>query len=642
MKQQRSRGIPLQWILIVPFVLQVFLAVGLTGWLSWHSGQIAVADVANQLQNNISERIQDRTQAFLKIPNEINQINAGKINADQLDINNIDQLIRHFVTLQNVFAGIKHISLGKQDGSYVAVRRSQTLNLNPQYPDTPDPFELLISTANKPGQIETYWANQRGDRTKLKKASTNYDPRTRPWYRKAVEAGKPGWSDIYNYFNVSNLGISHTYPFNYPLNTDSPIASGVVSGQGFTGVLATDFDLSDIGKFLQSLTIGKTGQAFIMERNYHLVASSFIEELFIITKEQTLRIDATSSKNSLIRQAASHLQQKFANLKQIDRPQKLRFPTTTGEQFLQVIPLVQEEGLDWLLVVVIPKADFMAQIEGNAYFTLWFCLAVLIISSLIGFLIYRQLSSWILKFSRAAQAIASGQLTASDPNPEHPRIRELVILAKAFEQMRQQLQDSFVALEQTNYDLEIRVEQRTHELQAANQTLHQLATIDALTEAANRRHFNEYLDQEWLRAIREQRSLGLILCDVDCFKLFNDTYGHQAGDMCLQQVVWAIRQVVHRPADLVARYGGEEFAIILPNTELEGATHVAADVVKSVFDLQIPHRRSLVIPFVTVSLGVCSIIPTSELSQESLIKAADQALYDAKARGRNTYRVRSI
>ena len=638
MKQQTIRGIPLQWILIVPFVLQIFLAVGLTGWLSWHSGQIAVGDVANQLQNKITERIQDRTQAFLKIPNEINQINAGKIKADQLDINNGEQLIRHFVTLQNVFAGIKHISLGKEDGSYVAVRRSQTLNPNSQDPRTPDPFEILISTTNQPGKISTYWANQQGDRTNLKKASANYDPRTRPWYRKAVQAGKPGWSDIYNYFNVSNLGISHTYPVNYPLDPQNPS----LSGQVFAGVLATDFDLSDIGKFLQGLTIGKTGQAFIMERNYHLVASSFMEDLFILNKEETLRIDATHSKHPLICQAATHIQQKFANLKQIDRPQQFRFSTPAGEQFLQVIPLVQEEGLDWLLVVVIPKADFMAQIEGNAYFTLWFCLGVLIISSLMGFLIYRQLSSWILKFSRAAQAIASGQFTTANPHPEHPRIRELAILARAFEQMRQQLQDSFIALEQTNHDLESRVEQRTHELQAANHTLHQLATIDALTEAANRRHFNAYLEQEWLRAMREQRPLCLILCDVDCFKLYNDTYGHQAGDVCLQQVVWAIRQVVQRPADLVARYGGEEFAIILPNTELEGAKHVAVDLLKSVFDLQIPHRRSAVVPFVTVSLGICSIIPTLELSQESLIRMADKALYDAKAAGRNTYGVRSI
>lgn len=639
MKQPTIRGIPLQWILIVPFVLQIFLAVGLTGWLSWHSGQIAVEDVANQLQNKITERIQDRTQAFLKIPNEVNQINAGKINADQLDINNLDQLIRHFVTLQNVFAGIKHISLGKEDGSYVAVRRSQTPNPNAQDPKTPDPFEILISTTNQPGKISTYWANQQGDRTNLKKASANYDPRTRPWYRKAVQAGKPGWSDIYNYFNVSNLGISHTYPMRLdPLDTQNPS----LSRQSFAGVLATDFDLSDIGKFLQGLTIGKTGQAFIMERNYHLVASSFMEDLFISGKEETLRIDATHSKHPFIRQAANHLQQKFANLKQIDRPQQLRFSTSAGEQFLQVIPLVQEEGLDWLLVVVIPKSDFMAQIEGNAYFTLWFCGAVLIISSLMGFLIYRQLSSWILKFSRAAQAIASGQFTTANPHPEHPRIRELAVLARAFEQMRKQLQDSFIALEQTNRDLESRVAQRTHELQAANHTLHQLATIDALTEAANRRHFNVYLEQEWLRAMREQRPLSLILCDVDCFKLYNDTYGHQAGDLCLQQVVWALRQVVQRPADLVARYGGEEFAIILPNTELEGAKHVAVDVLKSVFDLQIPHLRSTVVPYVTVSLGICSIVPTLELSQESLLRMADKALYDAKAAGRNTYGVRSL
>jgi|GEM_PF-951935 len=658
MKQQRSGGIPLQWVLIVPFVLQVCLAVGLTGWFSWQSGQLAVQDVVAQLQSEISDRIQDRTQSFLKIPAQIDQINAGEININQLDINNnndVDNLIHQFLTLQEVFTGINHISLGQQDGSYLAVRRTKPDNPSENLSkdsctNLQDPFKILISNPQEPGRVYIYCANQQGDRTELKRTS-NYDPRVRPWYLKAVQSGKPGWSDLYTYADFNALGIAHIHPFyavtsnstSDPLsNRPSQFLTGKNSGQTLAGVLATDFDLSSISKFLQSLRIGKTGQAFIIERNLHLVASSEAQDLLITEKEQTLCATAKCSRNQLIQEGAAYLQLQFPNLHQIDRPQKSIFQTSAGKQFLQVIPLVQEEGLDWLLVVVIPKNDFMGQIKRNAYLTIGLCFLVLVISSLIGFLIYRQLSSWILRFSYAAQAIAAGQLTAPNPNPDNPRIRELRILDRAFAQMRQQLQDSFTALEQTNRDLEARVEQRTYELQKANHTLHQLATIDALTGAANRRYFNDYLDQEWQRGIQEQRPLALILCDVDCFKIYNDTYGHQAGDLCLQKVVVAIRQVVQRPADLVTRYGGEEFAVILPNTELEGAKHIAADILRAVSDLQIPHRRSPVLSNVTVSLGVCSIIPSPELSQELLIKTADMALYDAKAAGRNTYEVRSL
>lgn len=174
-----------------------------------------------------------------------------------------------------------------------------------------------------------------------------------------------------------------------------------------------------------------------------------------------------------------------------------------------------------------------------------------------------------------------------------------------------------------------------HQLQQANQELQRLAASDGLTLVANRRCFDNTLKAEWQRLAREQASLSLILCDVDCFKLYNDTHGHLAGDDALRQVAKAISQTVKRPADLVARYGGEEFAVILPNTDIKGAIAVAKEIQSNVGALQLPHPNSAVSEFITLSLGVATITPHSQSSTATLIAAADQGLYQAKAQGRN-------
>ncbi len=163
-----------------------------------------------------------------------------------------------------------------------------------------------------------------------------------------------------------------------------------------------------------------------------------------------------------------------------------------------------------------------------------------------------------------------------------------------------------------------------------------LALVDDLTQIANRRRLNEYLATEWSRLSREQQPLSLILCDIDCFKAFNDSYGHQAGDQCLRRVAQTIAQAVNRSSDLVARYGGEEFAVVLPNTHEAGAAWVAERVRKSVLDLQIPHDSSPIHSYVTLSLGVATMIPQFAKQVDEIISQADNALYRAKQQGKNT------
>lgn len=172
-------------------------------------------------------------------------------------------------------------------------------------------------------------------------------------------------------------------------------------------------------------------------------------------------------------------------------------------------------------------------------------------------------------------------------------------------------------------------------LQAANLELKRLANSDGLTQVANRRRFDEYLSQEWQHMLREQQPLSLILCDVDCFKAYNDVYGHQEGDQCLRQVAQVIDAAVKRAVDLVARYGGEEFAVILPNTAREGAQQVAQEIQASIKALALPHAASSAAPIVTLSQGIATLIPQLDKEPDQLIAAADQALYRAKQSGRD-------
>ena len=172
-------------------------------------------------------------------------------------------------------------------------------------------------------------------------------------------------------------------------------------------------------------------------------------------------------------------------------------------------------------------------------------------------------------------------------------------------------------------------------LNRTNQNLYKQATLDSLTQVYNRRIFDLSLKQEWQRLKREQLPLSLILVDIDYFKRYNDFYGHPAGDRSLHQIAQTINQVVKRPADLVARYGGEEFAVILPNTDLKGARAVAQLIQQAVKSLKIPHARSLVDQFLTVSIGISSQVASQLETCQSLIQAADTALYHAKEQGRN-------
>lgn len=201
-----------------------------------------------------------------------------------------------------------------------------------------------------------------------------------------------------------------------------------------------------------------------------------------------------------------------------------------------------------------------------------------------------------------------------------------------------------MALAQANQALESRVAQRTEQLETINQKLQQAyyqleaySRMDGLLQIANRKYFDVRLKEAWASALRCKHPLGLLMIDVDFFKRFNDTYGHQAGDACLQSVAKAVQSAMLRDTDLVARYGGEELVVLLPDTDTAGTAQVAQRVVDTVVAQAIEHSASDTAPFVTVSVGAASAQPTDKAQAHSLVAQADASLYAAKKSGRNRF-----
>ncbi len=422
-----SGKLPIRIVLVMPFALQTFAAVGLTGWLSLRNGRIAVNDVAAQLREEVTARIQQHINTYIETPHQVNQLNLDAISLGILNVQDSASVRRYFSKQIKTFNTISYIEFGSEQKDFIGVERLDD-----------DKLQVQLSGKSTGYNYHTYGTSELGEPTKLLKISPKYDPRIRPWYTAPVQAGKPTWSKIYTYFDVPKLAITAATP--------------VYGDRGkLIGVVGCDLILSQINQFLDSLKIGKSGETFIVERSGELVANSTPEPPFIVSNGVQKRLAAINSKNALIRSTAGYLTKRFGDLNKIDGTYQLDFTIDGERQFLQITPLSDGRGLNWLIVVAIPEADFMDKIHSNTRYTVLLCLAALVVTIGIGGLTSRWIVVPIQRLSKAAEALSRGEwdsmaletrLMASVERED-----EVGVLARSFNQMASQLEESFTTLE---------------------------------------------------------------------------------------------------------------------------------------------------------------------------------------------------
>ncbi|MEG3939478.1 PAS domain S-box protein [Microcoleus sp. S36b_A3] len=411
--------VPLQTVLVVPFLVQIVGTVGVVGWLSFQNGQRAVNDVAAQLRGEISDRIKDRMENYMSIPHIVNHLNVQGIKLGQLNLEEKQKLELHFLEQIQYFDTISIIYVATENGEHSGAIRTKD--------------RILISAADKStgNKLARYTGDSQGNRVKLVEISNNiYDPRIRPWYVAAALAKKPIWSPIYTDFLTRELAITAAMPI-YD-------AAGKL-----LGIAGSDLLFSKIKQFLVSLKIGKSGQTFVMERSGMLIASSTAGEEFAVEGKEAKRVQASVSKNPVIRLTAQHLEKTYQSLAKIKNSQQLTFDIDGKRNFMEVTPFKDDRGLDWLIVVVVPESDFMEQINANTRTTVLLSVAALIVATILGIFTAKWVVQPILKLNAAAKALAKNEW---DTKLALNREDELGELAAAFNSMAEQLQHSFTSI----------------------------------------------------------------------------------------------------------------------------------------------------------------------------------------------------
>jgi signal transduction histidine kinase/DNA-binding NarL/FixJ family response regulator len=438
-----GRKLPLQALLVVPFLLQLAGTTALIGYLSYRNSQRAVNHLALELRNELTARIQQEVSTYVESPFVINDLNAIALRQGDLDPSRAKGAYI-FWKQSRSFPANNLIYCGVEDGSFMGLgkfRDNQGVH-------------VLISKPSPQRFYHYYQIDEVGNRSSpVGSLDWEYDPRVRPWYQKAKRLQKPVWSNIY-------LDFDDQVPV---LTASTPVYEE--GSRRLLGVCATDLVPSlELNQFLSQLKVGKTGETFILSRRGELIASSTADEenLLINAGEDLQLLPARDSQNPLVSATAHYLEQQFDDLRQIDQVRQLEFRLLGGDrQFAQVSPFRDEYGLDWLIVVAIPESDFMAEINANNRLTQWLSLGALVLAAGIGVLTSRWIARPILKLNQAAQAIAKGDLAQT---VEVNGIAELETLAQSFNQMGHQLRDSFDTLEQ-------RVQERTAELAESNRQL---------------------------------------------------------------------------------------------------------------------------------------------------------------------------
>lgn len=442
---QGLANIPIRVLLTVPFMLQLVGAVGIVGYLSDRTGQQSVRELAEQLTQQVSLRINDRLTTYLHTPQDVVAANHLAVEQGTLNINDFEQLRQEFWQQITLNPSLQSIFFANESGETIEYGRFQSQEIVKQAERLTGKKEFSIGmpyfhklTSTDPGKRKYYSVDAKGNPRKLL-YTFPIDNRTTPWYRHAKAANQQTWSPISVYKIVPTLGI-------FAL---APIYDATLKWQG---VIVSDITLTDISTFLEQLKFSQSGQTFIMERSGNLVATSTLEIPFVKQPlGETTRLLAVNSKDARTGDIAQQLTHKFGNFRTLQTTQQLTLMSNHERQFVRVTPYQDRYGLDWLVVVIIPESDFMAKIQANTQRTWLLCGLTLLVAAGTGMLSARWIARPIYRLQQAAVAISQGQL---DYPIQISGVGEVARLTNAFQQMAHQLETSFRSLQESEQRFE--------------------------------------------------------------------------------------------------------------------------------------------------------------------------------------------
>jgi diguanylate cyclase (GGDEF)-like protein len=585
-------------VLVVPFLLQISVAVGLTGWLSWRNGQEAVTDLAQQLMDRAGDQVAQKLDSYLSIPVRINKFNQLAWQEGLIDPKDSDQVRRSFWAKAIANPQISYIDFTTPDNHYLGVGRWRS--------DGALEFDERLAGSNQ--HSISYQFGRNSDRGP-KKYSSPYDPWNEPWLQATLQKKRQIWT-----FTIEeSTDLSNPYYIGMTLAT--PVYD---RAQKLLGVLSSDLALPHISRELNVIKPTPNSHIVVADRQEHLIGASTTDPVITLSsrpgqKAKPERITLDTTQNLLFREVDRAIESQLNSIQAVQIQQLLSFEFKGQRQYLLVKPWKDSYGIDWLVAIVVPESDFMAQIQRNVHQTGLLCALALACSTGLGLWTSRWIAAPILRLRRTTQAIAAGELDRSSVALTQAaqstwQICEVGDLSASLGEMARQLQDSFTALDHR-------------------------ASHDSLTGLLNRGGFRDRLQSHLDHVSRVTRAAGyaVLFLDLDYFKLVNDSLGHLVGDQLLIEVADRLRTEL-RSADVLARLGGDEFVVLLPATDSDLVTQIAQRLLDRLKDSYFIQGHEL---FINSSIGI--VLGSATADADELLRSADVALYRAKSAGRGCY-----
>ncbi|MGL6282678.1 MAG: cache domain-containing protein, partial [Microcoleaceae cyanobacterium] len=432
--EKSGTKIPLKFVLLVPFVVEVCIVVGVTGWLTWQHGQKSVEQVATEWRGEISDRIEQQLEDYLKTPHLINQINLDGIRSGAFKLN-VRQWRWHFWQQLKTFPTVTGVQLGLDKKDLISLQRSLQKTGEPA-------INLAIADQQTKSSLHIYALDERGYPGKLIQSLPNYDPRQLPWYKNAITQPGASWSQVHSQVDIQDnreqLNITAVLP--------------IYGGKKqVLGVLGVNLSLQAISEFLQKIIGEKQAEILIIEKSGFIIATSQpANQLFTNDNGGRQRLKITDSNYPLAKTTAEYLQGKFGDFSQINSSQEFQLTVQKRRQFLRVTPFQDGRGIDWLIIIALPDSQFDQLINTQTRNIILYCLLAFFIATLLGSLAGHWLSHHISRLSNVSRAIANGNLLQRVPQSF---IEEISDLGLGLEKMAKQLRRAINGLTRRQLEL---------------------------------------------------------------------------------------------------------------------------------------------------------------------------------------------